>query len=59
MIKNEVLNTKKFLHKPSPRMEFFKLNSLNNKYTSFSKDKKNDVESVHAVSNSKIFIKQL
>jgi hypothetical protein len=56
MIKNEVLNTKKFIHKPSPRMEFFKLNSLNNKYTSFSKEKKIEVESVHAVSKGKIFL---
>lgn len=39
VIKNEVLNTKKFIHRPSPRMDFFKLNILNSKFTSFSKEK--------------------
>jgi hypothetical protein len=39
MVRNEVLNSKKYIHKPSPRMDLFKLNN-GTKFISFSKDTK-------------------
>jgi hypothetical protein len=64
MIKNEVLNTKKYIHKPSPRMDFFRVNSFNNinsnnngvsnKFASLSKDRKHIEKESVLVGNGNI-----
>lgn len=64
VIKNEVhnINAKKYLYRPSPRMDVFKLNNKINKFTSFSKekDKKNENKTASSnndyLSNGKIII---
>jgi hypothetical protein len=44
VIKSEVhnINAKKYMYRPSPRMDVFKMNNNMKKFTSFSKEKKNE-----------------
>jgi hypothetical protein len=44
VIKSEVhnINAKKYMYRPSPRMDVFKMNNNVKKFTSFSKEKKNE-----------------
>lgn len=52
IIKNEVLSTKKYIHKPSPRMDMFKANSLSGKFVSFSKEREKKIGSMNNNNNN-------
>ena len=43
---------RKFIHKPSPRMDLLKLNSISNKFISFSKERKAENRNEDQTNNS-------